>query len=540
MSNPVVAGLDYGSDSVRCVYVNARSGEVYSSAVAEYPRWKLGLYCNPQLSMYRQHPLDYIETLIDVVHRAADKLPEGISTNDIVGMTIDTTGSTPVVINENLVPLALTDEFKDDPNAMFILWKDHMATQEAEEINQLAHSGDFTDYTLYSGGSYSSEWFFAKILKSLRSSDAVKKAAFSWIEHCDWMPAMLTGQKDINKIKRSRCVAGHKAMWNKTHGGYPSEEFLTELDPLLSGLRETLGEETYTIDQVAGNLSSQWAEKLSFPEGISVGIGALDAHMGAVGGGIKPGELLKVLGTSTCDMLLGSIDRQLDAVRGISGEVPGSIVPGYIGYEAGQSAFGDIYAWFKRFMLDLVPDSQKERQGKSFLAILDKKAAEVDISGQSVLALDWHNGRRTPFVDPHVKGAIFNLTLSTSPVEVYRALVESTCFGAKAILDCFESQGVEVNSIRALGGIASKSSFVMQTLSDVLQREIIICDNDQVCALGAAMGAAVCTGIYETIEDAQKVMSPGIAGVYQPDKEKASLYLTRYKEYQRKGEIESS
>ena len=351
MASTLVLGMDFGTDSLRTLILDTADGSEISSAVRPYSRWTRGLYCDPVQNMFRQHPLDYLEAMEQGVRESLQKAPPGTA-DRIVGISVDTTGSTPVAVDAGGVPLALTPGFMENPNAMFVLWKDHTAIQEAEEINTLARSPGGVDYTRYEGGVYSSEWFWAKLLHILRHDAAVRAAAFSWVEHCDWIPALLTGNIDPLRIKRSRCAAGHKAMWHASWDGLPSEEFLVRLDPLLAGLRARLYTSTYTSDVSAGRLTTEWATRLGLSPGVTVGVGAFDAHMGAVGGEIRIHALVKIMGTSTCDMLVvPSEDIGTRTIRGICGQVDGSILPGMIGLEAGQSAFGDIYAWFRDLLL---------------------------------------------------------------------------------------------------------------------------------------------------------------------------------------------
>ncbi|HPH19472.1 MAG TPA: ribulokinase, partial [Haliscomenobacter sp.] len=343
-----VLGADFGTDSVRAVLVDTANGAELASAVSYYQRWKKGLYCQPAQNQFRQHPLDYIESLEDAVKRTLAELP-GIDPAYVVAITVDTTGSTPVAVDQSGTPLALLTDFAENPNGMFILWKDHTAIAEAAEINQKARNWGGTDYTMYEGGIYSSEWFWAKIMHTVRSDESVEKAAYSWMEHCDWVTHLLIGGSDALGTKRSRCAAGHKAMWHESWDGLPSEAFLTHLEPKLAGLRDRLYTDTYTADEVAGNLSAEWAQRLGLHEGVVVSVGTFDAHAGAVGGEAEAYTLVKVMGTSTCDMLVAPMDEVQDKlVRGICGQVDGSIVPGMMGLEAGQSAFGDLLAWFKQ------------------------------------------------------------------------------------------------------------------------------------------------------------------------------------------------
>lgn len=540
-----VIGVDYGTDSVRAVIVNAETGKEEAGEVAYYRRWAEGKYCDPAKNQFRQHPLDYIEGLEAAVKGALAKLPAGTG-EKVVGIGIDTTGSTPCAVDKAGTPLALKEEFKENPNAMFILWKDHTAVAEAEEFNKAARNWGGTDFTKYEGGVYSSEWFWSKILHVLREDEKVRAAAYSWVEHCDWMTALLTGNTDPLTMKRSRCAAGHKAMWHKEWGGLPDEEFLVKVDPLLKGIKERLFTETYTSDEKAGGLTEDWAKRLGLKPGIAVAVGAFDAHMGAVGGQITEGALVKIMGTSTCDIIVAPhniIGGKL--IGGICGQVDGSVIPGMEGLEAGQSAFGDVYAWFKGLLSwplrSLLPETtlvDKETAEKlrtqvesKILARLTEEAAEIDIEETGLLALDWLNGRRTPYADQRLKGAIIGLTLGTTAPKIFRALIEATAFGSKAIVDRFAEEGVEIKEVIALGGIAKKSALVMQITADVLNMPIKVVNSEQACALGAAMFGAVAAGLYASVQEAQEKMGSGFSEVYTPNKENAAKYQRVYQEY---------
>jgi L-ribulokinase len=540
-----VIGLDYGSDSVRSVVVDTADGTELASSVFSYPRWKDGKYCNPSINQFRQHPLDYLEGLESTIKGALAECGADVAQN-VVGLTVDTTGSTPVAVNKEGTPLSLTDEFAENPNAMFVLWKDHTAVGEAEEINQLARSWGGTDFTKFEGGIYSSEWFWAKLLHVIREDEKVRDAAFSWVEHCDWIPAMLTGMTDPLKIKRSRCAAGHKAMWHVDFNGLPYEDFLIKLDPLLAGLRERLFEDTYTADVPVGNLSQKWAEKLGLPTTVVVGAGVFDAHAGAVGGEIEAYTLSKVMGTSTCDTLVAPIDEVGDKlVQGICGQVDGSIIPGMLGLEAGQSAFGDIYAWFKRVLMwptvELLQKSTQidektreklvEEVSDGIIAKLSEEARKIPINESGIVALDWMNGRRTPDADQALKGAVMGLNLASDAPRIFKALVESTCFGSKKIVDRFLDEGIPIKKVVALGGVAKKSPFVMQVMADVLNMPIKVAKSEQTPALGAAMLAATAAGVYKTVEDAKKAMGAGFDAEYQPIPENVKQYQTLYEKY---------
>ncbi len=542
-------GIDYGTDSVRSVLVDTSNGKELADSVFYYTRWKQGKYCLPAANRFRQHPLDYVEglehTVLEILAACS-----GETIANIVAISVDTTGSTPAAVNREGVPLALTDGFEENPDAMFVLWKDHTSVKEAEEINALSHSWGGVDYTKYEGGIYSSEWFWSKILHILRTARDVREAAYSWVEHCDWIPALLTGFTDPQLLKRSRCAAGHKAMWHPDWNGLPSEEFLIRLDPLLKGLRSRLYQETYTSDIPAGTISRQWADKLGLPDTVKIGVGAFDAHLGAVGGEIKPYYLSKVMGTSTCDMLVAPAGEVGNTpVQGICGQVDGSVIPGLIGLEAGQSAFGDIYAWFRNILMwpvesllkgsssidDATKNALTEEIADRLIPELSKAAEEIPVEESGVLALDWMNGRRTPDASQALKGAVTGLTLGSDAPKIFRALVEATAFGAKAIVDRFRDEGMRIDGIIGLGGVAKKSPFVMQVVADVLGMPIEVARPEQACALGSAMAAAVAGGVHPTFEEAQKAMSGGIEKVYQPDKKNTAIYRNIYEKYLKLG-----
>jgi len=550
MDKRFTIGIDFGTDSVRSLIVDVWSGEEVAGAVFNYPRWSKGLYCEPASNRFRQHPKDYLEGLEYVIKEALRIAPAGTAER-VAGLSVDTTGSTPVPVDEKGTPLSLTPGFEENPNAMFVLWKDHTAIREADEINRLA-AGWEIDFTKYEGGIYSSEWFWAKLLHIVRSDIAVYRAAYSWVEHCDWIPGLLTGNTHPKTLKRSRCAAGHKAMWHEAFGGLPSEEFLTALDPMLSGLREKLFKETYTCDVSAGTLSNEWAERLGLPGSVVVGVGSFDAHMGALGAEIKPYYVSKVMGTSTCDMLIAPLEEVGDKlVRGICGQVDGSIVPGMLGLEAGQSAFGDIYAWFRQLLswpLDnLLAEStlvDAETRNKlideiksGILTRLSEAASQIPPDESAPVALDWLNGRRTPDANPLVKGAISGLTLGTDAPRIYRALVEATAFGSRAINERFRAEGIRVDGVIALGGVARKSPFVMQIIADVLNMPIQVARAEQACALGSAMAAAVASGIYATTAEAQSWMGGGIELEYLPIAENVERYNNLYRTYRQLGDF---
>lgn len=549
-----VIGVDYGSDSVRSVIVDTADGTELASSVFYYPRWMAGKYCDPAKNQFRQHPLDYLEGLETTIKSALANCSPDVAQN-VVGLSVDTTGSTPVAVNQEGTPLSLTPAFAENPNAMFVLWKDHTAVKEADEINKLSRTWGGTDFTKFEGGIYSSEWFWAKLLHVIREDSAVRQSAYSWVEHCDWIPALLTGNTDPLKLKRSRCAAGHKAMWHESFGGLPEEAFLTKLDPLLSGLRDRLYTETYTADVSVGALSSEWAKKLGLSTDVVVGAGTFDAHAGALGGEIEAYTLSKVMGTSTCDMLVAPTEEAGDKlVKGICGQVDGSIVPGMLGLEAGQSAFGDIYAWFRQILLWPVThilentkllDSEKKQQIASeisdgIISQLSDAAAKLPIGESGIVAIDWMNGRRTPDANQELKGAIFGLSLGSDAPRIFKALVEATCFGSKKIVDRFIAEGIPIKKVVALGGVAKKSPFVMQVMADVLNMPIQVAKSEQTPALGAAMLAAVASGVYKSAEEAKNAMGGGFDAEYFPVPENVAKYKPLYEKYSIYGDFVES
>lgn len=538
MEKAYVIGVDYGTDSVRAIIADAYNGNELASSTFEYQRWKKQMYCNAAANQFRQHPIDYIEGLQHTINDCLQKTGDDVR-NHIKAISIDTTGSTPVAVDGAGVPLAMHPQFADDPDAMFILWKDHSSMQEAEEINKHAKNFEI-NYLKYVGGIYSSEWYWSKLLHILRVNKNVRAACYSWVEHADWMPFLLTGGKHISEMKRGVCTAGHKGLWSEEWNGFPPESFFNSLDPLLNGYVSKLPSQTFTADKPAGNLSQEWAEKLGLSTSVLVGIGAMDAHVGAVGGQIEPYYLSKVMGTSTCDMLVAPVDdMQGKFVQGICGLVNGSVIPNMIGMEAGQSAFGDVYAWFKNIVSwPLIHLSENILDEKTISSITNKiipalsqQAATLSLQDDDELSIDWFNGRRTPDANASLKGAITGLDLGSDAVKIFRALAEATCFGAKAIVECFTSQYIPVKGLIGIGGVAKKSPFIMQLMADVMEMPIKINKSEQTCALGAAMFAATVAGIYQKVEDAMQAMGQGFDMEYFPDKNKSQVYQRRYKKY---------
>lgn len=536
-----VIGVDFGTDSVRSVLIDTKDGRELSSSVFYYPRWKAGLYCNASINQFRQHPADYIEGLEHTIKSCLDYVGTDAA-KSVRGISVDTTGSTPIAVDKKGTPLSFLPGFEENPNAMFIIWKDHTSMTEAAEINE--HDKKYGNkYLKNVGGIYSSEWFWAKLLHILRVDPSVAGAIESWVEHCDYIPFLLTGGNSSTEIKRSVCAAGHKSLWASEFGGLPPDSYFSVLDPLLSGFMARLFTETYTADKAAGVISDEWALRLGLSTDVIIGIGAFDAHMGAVGGQIEPYQLSKVMGTSTCDMLVAPlIEMQNKQIKGICGQVPGSILPGMLGMEAGQSAFGDTFAWFRNllewplesgaFNLGNFPkvltDELKAAIHQNLIPALSSEAAKISVTEQSELALDWLNGRRSPDANQELKAAISQLNLASDAPAIFRALAESICFGAKQIVDCFISQGVPIKGIIGLGGVAKKSAFTMQLLADILDLPVRIHRSEQTCAIGAAMFSATIVGAYTTVENAMNAMGQGFEHTYYPNPINRALFDSRY------------
>ncbi|MEE3245089.1 MAG: ribulokinase, partial [Bacteroidota bacterium] len=471
----------------------------------------------------------------------------GVSAEAVKGICIDTTGSSPIPVTKEGIPLSLTEGFEENPNAMMVLWKDHTAIAEANEINHLARTWGGEDFTKYEGGIYSSEWFWAKILHVVHEDEQVKQAAYSWMEHCDWITFALLENVALEDFKRSRCAAGHKAMWHESWGGLPPEEFLEKLDPYLAELRGRLYTETYTSDDVAGHLSAAWAEKLGLSTATKIAVGTFDAHAGAVGAKVEEHTLVRVMGTSTCDISISSPDVVHDkTVRGICGQVDGSVIPGAVGLEAGQSAFGDLLAWFKDVLSwpidNLVLTSAilsaeqkeqlKEEIESDFIRKLSDAAEAIPHSEAIPVALDWINGRRTPDANQELEAAITNLNMGTRAPHIFKALVNAICFGSKKILDRFDEEGIEIKSVVGIGGVARKSKFIMQSLANTLNVPIKVAASDQAPALGAAVYAAVAAGIYPNVIEASKTLGSDYEAEYLPQEDHLAEYASLMQRYE--------
>lgn len=527
-------GLDFGTNSCRSLIIDLQTGAELASHVFDYPTGVLGIMTDPKdPNVARQNPQDYLDGLESIIINAiieAQQNDADFDAHNIITIGIDTTGSTPIPVDEKGLPLALTPAFKDNLAAQVWLWKDHTSYAEAAEITAKAQLMR-PQFLAKCGGTYSSEWFWSKILHIKRSAPDVFAAAFSFVEHCDWLPAVLAGETNPLSLKRSVCAAGHKAMYCEAWDGLPDKEFLADLDPELAELRDRLYQKAYPANTSAGLLCAEWATKLGLQQDIPIAVGAFDCHMGAVGAGVAPGTLVKILGTSTCDIMVKESDFPLADVPGVCGIVDGSVLPGHFGIEAGQSAVGDIFLWFVN---NLVPDSYGKTQDEKFKALCEQ--ADQFKPGQSgLLALDWNNGNRTILTDVRLSGLILGQTLHTKAHEIYRALIEATAFGALTIIKRVEEYGVAVDEVVNCGGLSVKNPLLMQIYADVIGKPMKVSAIDQTCAFGAAMFGAVVAGVeaggFASVAKAQAKLCRMREKVYIPIPENQAVYAELYALY---------
>lgn len=515
-------GIDYGTNSVRAIVADCRDGSIAGSGVFNYPHGDKGVVIDSADSnVARQHPADYLDGLKVTVKTALAEA--GVNPADIKGIGVDATASTPIPVDEAGMPLALSTRFENNPDAYAWLWKDHSSHAEALEITARAQQ-THPEYLAACGGAYSSEWFWSKLLHCSRVAPEVFSAAHTWVELPDWIPAILTGTQIPASIKRCLCAAGHKGLYSPEWGGYADENFIGSFDAgVLSRVRQTLPDKAFHIGQSIGTLCPEWAQKLELPAGIPVAAGIIDAHAGAVGSGVAPGTMVKIIGTSTCDIAVAPLDKKLPDIPGICGIAHESVLPGCYGLEAGQSAVGDIFNWYVH----------KLQPGGSDHATLDRQAAELKPGESGLLALDWHNGNRSLLTDPKLTGLILGFTLHTSPEEIFRALREATAFGARMIIERFKEYGVPVERVINCGGIALKSPITMQIYADVLGCTMEVSDSEQACALGAAMAGAVVGGVFPDFETAAQAMTRVKQKRYEPIPENRAVYNRLFMLYKR-------
>lgn len=529
MAGSCTLGIDFGTNSVRAIVVETSTGRELGTSVFDYRIGERGIVleaADPHLA--RQHPRDYLDGLEASVRGALAEARDrhGVQGTDVIGIGVDTTGSTPIPVDAVGQPLAFSPTWQDNPHALVWLWKDHTAHAEAREITALA-ARIRPQYLATCGGTYSAEWYWAKLLHCLRVAPAVFEAATTWVEHADWVPAVLTGTERPAALRRSICAAGHKAMFSERWGGYPDAEFLAALDPRLVRIRDGLPDRAHSVAAAAGGLTEAWGARLGLTPGIPVAVGAFDAHLGAVGSGIRRGTLVKIIGTSTCDLMVTPIEEAALEVPGLCGIVPESVVPGQFGLEAGQSAVGDIFNWF----VEVVRPAGMSHE------TLTAQAAQLRPGESGLLALDWHNGNRTVLVDQRLTGLLLGMTLHTTPAEVYRALIEATAFGARVIMERYEAHADAVDRIVNCGGISARNPLVMQIYADVMGRPVQLSRSAQSCALGAAIAGAVVAGAevggHATFGDAMAAMTGVQETVYTPDPARRTVYDRLYALYRR-------
>ena len=523
-------GLDFGTNSCRSLLVDIADGSEIGSVVFDYPSGELGILTDPKdPNVARQNPKDYLDGLELIIRGALEQAAHSIpdfKAEEVIGIGVDTTGSTPIPVDKSGTPLALNPAFSDNLAANVWLWKDHTSHAEAAEITELAKNRR-PEYLAKCGGIYSSEWWWAKILHLKRTSPDVFEAAYSFVEHCDYIPAVLAGNTDPQSLMRGVCAAGHKAMYSDSWGGLPDKEFLSELDPGLAELRDRLYEKAYSAGEKAGELCEEWAEKTGLAVGTSISAGAFDCHMGAVACGVKEGTLTKILGTSTCDITVSSAENELADIPGLCGIVNGSVLPGHYGIEAGQSAVGDIFLWLVHH---LVPDSYGSTPEEKF-SNMEKAIGDSKPGSSGLLALDWNNGNRTVLVDTRLSGLLLGQTLHTEAHEIYRAYIEATAFGALTIIRRMEEYGIGIHEVITTGGLAVKNATLMQIYADVLGRPLKVALSDQTCALGAALFGAASSGasnLNELQENCAKVRDI----TYQPIPSHQQVYERIYSLYE--------
>jgi L-ribulokinase len=517
-------GIDFGTNSARALVVRCRDGAELGTRVAAYRSGRQGVLLDPKdPHLARQHPGDYLAALEECVKGAlaAASKKRGFSADEIVGIGVDTTGSSPIPVDRENRPLALQPKWKRNLAAQCWLWKDHTSWSEAARITELA-SRMRPEYIAKCGNAYSSEWFWSKIWHCLAVAPAVFNAAYSWVELSDWIPSVLAGVDDPSLVVRGICAAGHKALYSDDWGGLPDSKFLAALDPRLAELRERLYSKALDATAAAGFLDASWAARLGLPPGIPIAIGEFDVHYGAIACGIREGTLVKVIGTSTCDCAVVSSKKKVPDIPGICGIVPGAILPGYYGIEAGQSAVGDIFSWW----IETVCGGDLALHAR-----LTAEAARQEPGETGLVALDWHNGNRTVLVDPRLTGLLVGTTLHTTRAEVYRALIEGTAFGARMIIERIQEYGVPVRRIVCAGGIAEKNPLLMQIYADVTGCTLFVAGSSQACALGSAISAAVLAGAHPDFPAAQRAMASIRRRAYRPDSRRRKVYDRLYAQY---------
>jgi L-ribulokinase len=517
-------GIDFGTNTVRALVVRCGDGAELGSCVSGYASGRQGVLLDerdPHLA--RQNPADYLAAMEKSVRGAlaAARRSRGFSASRVVGIGVDTTGSSPIPVDRRNRPLAMDARWRRNLSAQCWLWKDHTSWREAARITEVA-ARMRPHYIAKCGNTYSSEWFWSKIWHCLAVAPEVFRAAYSWVEFADWVPSVLAGVDDPTKVVRGICAAGHKALYSDEWDGLPDKRFLAALDPRLAALRDRLYERAHDATTPAGALCGDWARRLGLPAGIPIAIGEFDVHYGAIGSGVREGTLVKVIGTSTCDCAVVSLKRRIPDIPGICGIVPGAILPGMIGIEAGQSAVGDIFSWW----VDVICEGDPALHAR-----LTAEASRQKPGESGLLALDWHNGNRTVLVDPRLTGLLVGCTLHTTRADVYRALIESTAFGARMIIERIRKFGVPIERIVCAGGVAEKNPLLMQIYADVTGCTMHAAASSQACALGAAVSAAVLAGAYRDFPSAQRAMTRLKKKSFRPIAANRRTYDRLYAQY---------
>ena len=547
MPNPavhgdLVVGIDFGTSSVRVVVLEVATGQLIGSGESVFPRFESGQFCDPSVNQYRQDPRDHLPALAGATHAALASLNLQ-DRQRIRAVGLDTTGSSPAPVDQQGTPLSLHPEFAEDPDAMFHLWKDTTAVEAAAEITESARDWHGRNFVAFSASHYSPEWFWAKALHTCRESPRISEASHTWVEHCDWIAGVLTDRSASGQLSRSRCAAGHKAMWNSAFGGYPPRAFFAEISPALAAIHDTLPPTTRPAWEPAGALCSQWAERLGITPGIPVAMGTFDAHAAAVGAGVRPGVPAKTIGTSSSDMIVADLHGLgTRPLSGIEGQAEESILPGMAGIEAGQAAFGDMLNWFREFLLypirmaedaGIVTSEGHDKFASNLMNVLFEQAAALPTDPMLVTGVDWFNGRRAPDGDHRVRGALAGLGLASNPPTVFNSLVEAAVFGTRRIHEGLGAQGVRIESLLTMGGVARKAPFVNQFLADALSVSVGLCESDQTSARGSAIYASVAGGLFESVAEAQNTLAARIVQFFQPEPNRAQQLSRRYQRYLR-------
>lgn len=518
-------GLDYGTLSGRALLTDIATGEEVQTSVYDYPHavmdealpdgTKLGV------DWALQHPRDYLDLLSETIPDVIEK--SGVDPADIIGVGVDFTACTVLPVKKDGTPLCFLDPYKNKPNAYVKLWKHHAAQDKANRLNETAQRMGEEWLKLY-GGKISSEWLFPKVWQVLDESPNIYNAADYFIEAADWIVWQLTGVQT-----RNSCTAGYKAIWNKQKG-YPHEDFFAALDPRMRDIVSTkLSCPITPLGEKAGAVTEAMAALTGLKEGTAVAIANVDAHVCVPAVKITgPGKMLAIMGTSTCHMILGDTEQ---AVPGICGCVEDGILPGYFGYEAGQSCVGDHFAWFTENCVSAEYHEKARKEGKDIHVYLQEMMMEEKPGESGLLALDWWNGNRSVLVDVDLTGMMIGMSLQTRPEQMYRALVEATAYGTRKIIEAFEQNGIAVDAFYAAGGIAEKSPAIMQIYADIIRKPIRISGSAQGPALGSAIFGAVAGGGYDSVFEAAEHMGKLKDTCYTPIGENAAVYDKLYAEY---------